>query len=338
MGSRILIVGAGSMGVIVGYHLSLAGSNVTFLARPYQIQALERPQTLYCYDDNELKEFNGYNWITDPTRIIGADYDYIFVTLDGASLRNETGQRLVKTIGEAARGTNTKVILGSVFINLRSWFLQISGIGDEQIINGFLAIHAYSTKAVTLPTNSPTDPDLISEADLAYSDRLGQGLVLDDSSPGVANGFAEIYNASGVSSCVILPAVELALLSNPMFAVFAACELTNWPKFRDISSEGELWSLTVAAVKEIQRLSIHGEPGQQAARQTTEDEFAASLAAREKQMLPLDWQAFNRYHHGAKVNAQDREHLHACQEIGETDGKPMSALRELLQRVEARQG
>lgn len=115
-----------------------------------------------------------------------------------------------------------------------------------------------------------------------------------------------------------------------MFAVFAACELTNWPKFRDISSEGELWSLTVAAVKEIQRLSIHGEPGQQAARQTTEDEFAASLAAREKQMLPLDWQAFNRYHHGAKVNAQDREHLHACQEIGETDGKPMSALRELL--------
>lgn len=91
MGSRILIVGAGSMGVIVGYYLSLAGSNVTFLARPYQIQALERPQTLYCYDDNELKEFNNYNWITDPIRIIGVDYNYIFVTLDGASLWNETG-------------------------------------------------------------------------------------------------------------------------------------------------------------------------------------------------------------------------------------------------------
>ncbi|KAH6974650.1 hypothetical protein BKA56DRAFT_676067 [Ilyonectria sp. MPI-CAGE-AT-0026] len=160
----------------------------------------------------------------------------------------------------------------------------------------------------------------------------------DSGSPGVANGFAEIYNASGVSSCVVLPAVELALLSNPMFAVFAACELANWPKFCDISSEGELWSLAVAAVKEIQGLSIHGEPGQQVARQTTENEFAVSLAAREKQMLPLDWQAFNRYHHGAKVNAQDREHLRACQEIGETDGKPMSALKELLQRLKARQG
>ncbi|KAL5610873.1 hypothetical protein FOBRF1_006990 [Fusarium oxysporum] len=336
MSSRILIIGAGSMGLIVGYHLSLGGSNVTFVARPYQIQALERPQTLYCYDDNQLKEFKGYNWIIEPSGMIGVNYDYIFVTLDAASLRNETGQSLVKTIGQAVCCTDTKVILGSIFINLRSWFIQVSGIADEQLINGFLGIHAYSTEAITLPTHYPTNPDLIMKADLAYSDRLGQGLVLDDSSPLVANGFAEIYNASGVSRCVILPAVQLALLSNPMFAVFAACELANWPKFCDVSSKGELWSLAVAAVKEIQGLGIHGEPGQQAASQTTEDEFAASLAAREKQMLPLDWQAFNRYHHGAKVNAQDREHLRACLLIGETDGRPMSALKELLQRVEIR--
>ena len=61
------------------------------------------------------------------------------------------------------------------------------------------------------------------------------------------------------------------------------------------------------------------------------------FAALEKQMLPLDFQEFNRYHHGGKVNAQDREHLRACLSRGEAEGKQMLALTELLKRVEDRQ-
>ena len=79
----------------------------------------------------------------------------------------------------------------------------------------------------------------------------------------------------------------------------------DWPKFQDIGDQGEPWSLAVAAVRETQELSIHGEPGQQAARATTEAGLAASLAAWERRMLSLDLQAFNRFHHGNKVNAQD---------------------------------
>jgi hypothetical protein len=208
---RILIVGAGSMGLIFGYHLGLAGADVTFLVRQHHVDTLNRPQILYCYDDNKLKEFKGYNVTTSPSAMIGANYDYILITLDGASLRNETGQTLVKTIGDAARGTDTKIILGSVFIELRPWFFEISGLADEQVTNGYFFIHAYPVKAVTLPVHPPTDPQLIVKADLAYIDRLGQGLSLDDSSPAVAEGFAEIYNACGVSRCTVTPALESAL-------------------------------------------------------------------------------------------------------------------------------
>lgn len=330
---RVLIVGAGSMGIIMGYILQLAGVEVTFLVRPHRAEALNHPQKLYCYDDNQLKTFTGYKYITSPSKMLGADYDYIVITLDGAALRNEVGQSLVKTIGEAVRGTKTKVILGTVFINLRPWFLLTSGLESEQVVSGQLVIHIYPTSALTLPVHPPTDERLIAQADQAYTDCLGAGLTLDDSSPVAAKDFAELWNASGVSTCSVVSHEELSLQSTALFPVLAVCELLGWPSFQDFDSTRPLWSLAVAAVKEIQTLSVQGKPGQQAAEATTEAGIAQLFAGIEK-VMPLDWQAFNRYHHGSKVNAQDRELLRACITSGEAEGKSMSAVKELLKRVE----
>ncbi|KAI1483172.1 hypothetical protein F4774DRAFT_368433 [Daldinia eschscholtzii] len=331
--SRILIIGAGCMGILTGYHLSLAGADVTFLIRPHRAKALDNPQILYCYDDNQLKEFKHYNYITNPLLIRGSNYDYIIITLDGASLRNKTGLDLVKTIGNAARGTDTKIVLGTIFFDVRVWFLRVSGLADEQVTSGHLDIHAYSTKVVTLQLEAPTDPKLIEKADFAYTDKLDDGFTIDDSSPTVANGFAKIFNASGISCCAVKPALECAVAINPMFPIFAACELMDWPKFKDIGDQ-KLWSLIVASVREIQELDIHGKLGKKLARTTTEAGLATSLAAWEKHMLPLNLQAFNRFHHSEKLRAQGREHLQACLSTGAAEGKPMSALKDLLRRVQ----
>jgi hypothetical protein len=329
----ILIVGAGCMGLITGYHLALAGAKVTFLIRAHRKAALDRPQILYCYDDNQLKKYTGYASITDPTQMVGAGYDFIIIALDAVALRSKVGRNLVQAIGSAVRGTDTKVILGTFFLNGRRWFLDVSGLAPEQVTNGLFSVQSYSTKAVTLPVHAPTNPELVANADLAYIHCFDYGFIVDDSSPMVANSFAEIYNASHVSRCVIKPAVQYAVELNPFFAVFAACELLGWPNFRDIDEKTELWQLTVVAVKEIQRLSVHGELGQQAASGTTEGNLAASLAGWEKAAVPLDLQAFNRYHHGGKVNAQDHRQLRDSVVYGEAEGLPMTALRELLQRV-----
>jgi hypothetical protein len=137
--------------------------------------------------------------------------------------------------------------------------------------------------------------------------------------------------------CAITPASQFAVHLAPIFAVFAACELMDWPKFERIDRDAELWSLAVAAVKEIQSLSIHREAGQKAARETTEAGLAASLAAWEKDTLPLGTAEFNCYHHGGKVNLQDRQHLRDCIAYGEAKGKKMAALKTLLQRTEERE-
>jgi hypothetical protein len=331
---RILIVGAGSMGIITGYHLGLAGAETTYLVRANREEQLNRPQILYCYNDNQLKEYRGYTYITDPLEMIGAAYDYIVITLDAVALRNEAGQSLVETIGRAVRGTETKVILGAFFLNGRDWFVDKSGIAAEQVTNGLLGVMSYSPKAVTLPVHAPTNPELIAKADLAYIHTFDFGFIVDDSSPVVANGFAEIYNASLVSRCVSKPSMQYAAEFNPYFVVLVACELMGWPRLQDIDQTTELWQLTVAALKEVQRLSVHGELGQQAASGTTESNLAAGLTAWEQASLPLDLQAFNRYHHGAKVNAQDHQALKDFVAYGEAEGQPMSALKKFIQRVE----
>jgi hypothetical protein len=336
---RVLIVGAGAMGMVTGYILHLAGAEITFLIRPHRAEALNHPQTLYSYNDNSLKEFKEYTYLTAPSQILSQEaYDFIVITLDGAALKNETGQSLVKSIGSAVRQSTPKhtgVILGTVFLNIRSWFLGVSGLPEESVTLGWFTIRAYSTAAVTLPLHPPTDQELLSKASIAYIDNLGDGFGVDDSAPEVANAFAKLYSSSGVSTCGITPKAQAGLYMNPIFAIYAACTVLNWPRFKDIDTQGEIWRLAVAAAKEIQALSIHGELGQQAATSTTEATMAERFADIDAKLLPLDNWAFNRYHHGEKVNEQDTEHLRACVAFGEGEGRAMTALKELVSRVES---
>ncbi|KAK2694495.1 hypothetical protein Focb16_v003954 [Fusarium oxysporum f. sp. cubense] len=70
----VLIVGAGSMGLVTGYHLSLAGAEVTYLVRPKRAGELEQPQFLYWLDKQELHEFKSYSHFTDPYSILSSSW------------------------------------------------------------------------------------------------------------------------------------------------------------------------------------------------------------------------------------------------------------------------
>lgn len=51
-------------------------------------------------------------------------------------------------------------------------------------------------------------------------------------------------------------------------------------------------------------------------------------------MRPLDYQAFNRFHHGGKVHAQDVSALRDCLADGQRQGRKMTALKTLLDRLD----
>ncbi|MGQ0530037.1 MAG: 2-dehydropantoate 2-reductase N-terminal domain-containing protein [Panacagrimonas sp.] len=54
----VMIIGAGAMGMVAGYHLALGGTGVSFLVRPGRCAAFAAPQDLYCYDDHQVKRFD----------------------------------------------------------------------------------------------------------------------------------------------------------------------------------------------------------------------------------------------------------------------------------------
>lgn len=328
--AKVLIVGAGSMGLAVAYHLAASGTDVTFLVRPHRVKGLSRPQVLYSYDDDTLRTFDTFNVIDAPALIAKETYDYAVITLDGAALRDPSGIVMVEEIGRAARDKGTRIILGAIGMRLRDWFIETAGISADSIVNSSLGIQCYSPAAVTLPLHAPTNPDLLRQADLAYRHCWPFGILVDDSAPTVAEGFAALYSANGESKCVIRPSTEFSVRLPTYFPMMAALELMDWPQAHEIDPSAAEWILGTQAAREIQGLKINGHLGQQVKRETTPEALAEQWRVWEQDMLPLDLQEFNRYHHGGKVNRQDRQLLADCVRLGEAEGSPMDALKKLL--------
>src|SRR5258708_24585772 len=96
--SRRLIVAAGAMGLVAGYHLHLGGAEITFLVRPGRVEDAARPKILYCYDDATLKVFSAFKVVSDVTEISSSSIAYVIVTLDGFAVRESEGVSLLQTI------------------------------------------------------------------------------------------------------------------------------------------------------------------------------------------------------------------------------------------------
>ncbi len=138
-----------------------------------------------------------------------------------------------------------------------------------------------------------------------------------------------MFTADGGPSAVTITA-EDAALQPATLATIAGWELLGWPELATVDAANTTWQLGVEATREIQRLSIFGPAGRTAAEQTTASTSLQSFQQLEKASLPLNFAAFNAYHHGGKVNTQDHHILRDALARGEAEGATMPALRELI--------
>lgn len=126
-----------------------------------------------------------------------------------------------------------------------------------------------------------------------------------------------------------------SLYSTIAFPIYAACELAGWADFATVASDKELWRLACLAQREIMTLPEHGWRGKLMAVFMGPRITKLVHTTTERAMLPLDYQAFNRFHHGGKVRAQDHQSLRDSLNEGRRQGRPMKALQALLARIEA---
>ncbi len=331
----ILIVGAGSMGMVTGYHLQLAGVDVTFLVRPTRVEDFKPPQLLYCYDDATLKKFDDYRVIGNMSESGGKPLDFVIVTLDGATTRSAEGTAVLRDIGNAIRSTAAYLVMGGVGVGLREHYLKTTGLPENRVFGGFLGLLAHQVSA-NLPVNPPTDPATLAKASMAYRHFSNKkGFLLETRVPEAARAFAALYDRSGVSLCGAMGKTLVDIVTNSAFPMLAASEIANWPNVTALVANKELWQLACRAQAEIMALPQHGLLGKLMAVIMGPGITAKLQLKLEREMLPLDYQAFNRFHHGAKVRAQDVQVMQNCVADGERQGKPMASLRELLARQAA---
>jgi len=332
--TKILIVGAGALGTVTGYHLALGGSEVTFFVRPARLPEMQPPLALYCYDDAQLKQFQDYKVVSTITEVAARHFDYVLVTFDGAACRSEEGTALLTELGDAIRGSNAVLIIGGV--GVREHHLKTTKLPEARLLEGTLGSLSYQVGRVTLPLHAPTDAAVLAQASVAYHHFDGiKGYMVSGEPAAAAKAFAAVYDRCGISKCVIMNPDIFNILSTAFFPLTAVCDLAGWPDAAAMTTNAELMRLCSSSMREISALPQYGFIVKLVSLMIWAPVVGILLKKLEKDSLPLDFHAFNKFHHGGKVRAQDIDVMRACAQSGAAQGRQMPALNELVRRYEA---
>lgn len=334
--TKVLIVGAGAGGSVVGYYFAQGGAQVTFFVRPERVAQLQPPMALYSYDDAQLKQFSNYQLISDITEISAQSFDYILLSIDGTSLRAEANQALLAAIGQAAVASKSVVVSCAVGANIRDLVKQRTSLPDEQVICGTFNLLSHFVPMPSQVMHPDIDQHKLSQARLGYR-HIGNkgGLMIDKHTLAVSKKFAEAYNKNGFSRVKLLDAISMVMVFNGIFAFYVACELAGWPPSSKMVQHKTLWPLAVKATHEIWRLPEFGFTGKFMSLLFGKSLWRKIWMAMDNNSWPLDHNGFNRLHHGGKVMEQNITILRHHLQTGKQLGKAMPNLSLLLNQVEA---
>ena len=339
--SKVLIVGAGAGGFVTGYYFALSGADVTFYVREKRMEQLKPPQSLYSYDDCELKQFTDYGLICDMQQVAERSYDFVLVTFDSHTSFSEEGTQLLENLGKAVEDTEAVVVNLGVGVGIKEHFLKTTGLDESRILSGSFAFlsHFVASADLSRLVHPPANQEEVGKAYVAYRHIGGKGgLIIDNKSRDNSMRFAELYNRNGISKCTTAKPVSVDLRNNISFPLFAASELLGWADTEITAKDKTVWPLACKAVNEIAALPEFGLPGKIQSIIMRVPLWSSVWLKVDKASLPLDFNSFNQLHHGGKVVAQDTEIMRQNLAIGQQAGKQMPHLQELLDRLDAYRG
>lgn len=330
---RVLIVGAGALGLTTAYHLQLAGAEVSLLVRAHRESALQRAPTLYSYDENAVHTLANYRLFTAEEQLRGESFDFVLLTLDGATCTSEQGTMTLSALGEILRHDSAVMLICGVGPGLLDHVRRSTGLPGERLLEGTMKMFAYQTSAPDAPRPAPASKSLHDSADVAYlnfPDRVG--FYVTTAPKAASRDFVALYNKSGKATCKTIPTRLYRMTTSTFSCTTVASELKGWEGTEALLGDSALWGLCCESQREILRLKRNGFPGKALAWMFSDRRIAARMRKTEAEAAPMGFTAFNRCHHGGKVLAQNVGILERCVAEGEASGQAMPATRELLSR------
>ena len=335
---RVLIVGAGAGGLAAGYHFALSGVDVTFFVRPGRLEEMARkPKRLYCYDDNEIKSFDDYATVCDMDEVATRQFDYVLTTLDGFAMHSDEGVALLRDLGNAVRASKTVLVCLGVAEGIESYVAKHTGLPVDRCLFGSFSLLSHNVPLPDQRFDESIDQEGLARCAFGYT-HLGKGkagLMLTRANRQLGQRLAEVYGRSGVSTCAVMPNLRvLDCMSYFLSPALVAFMIEGWPAHDDMYKTGT-WRLAEKATMEIVALPQYGFLGKVVAALGGRFNLLARVwEGTSRAALPLDFHAFNRFHHGGKVMAQDIGIARDILSREEGRGRKLPMLRRLMERLD----
>jgi len=139
---NILIVGAGAVGSVFGYHLHEGGAKVSFLVKPHHLDSMKNGIQLYFKKTASKKSkpvlFTDYQVFSDAKELTSIQFDYVILTMPSNALKGPWLPELLNIIGN-------KTVLVSLQPGIldQEYILGLGKLGRERFVSGSIPIVSY---------------------------------------------------------------------------------------------------------------------------------------------------------------------------------------------------
>lgn len=308
---KVLIVGAGAVGAVYGWHLHRAGHEVHFFVKAKYANEVSAGLTLHRLGRRATQrhEWKGPRVVTDTAMVARERWDQVWFTLSSDALRGELASQLL-----AAVGTATVVCLQP---DLEDADYVRGCVGTpEQVVHGLINLISYQS-----PLPGTEGPDGI-----AYY--LPSSPSPFSGSPQRVRDVVEALKAGGMSASAVPNVAPVAAAATALMQpLIAALEVNQWRLTTLPGSEA--LRLGLAAMREALAVAQRA-TGARTGRfrlllRPWIWRLLLPLAARR---LPLPLESYLHYHF-SKVDVQTRLMLDTYIRLGLRQGQDTQALQSL---------
>jgi 2-dehydropantoate 2-reductase len=315
---KVLVVGAGAVGAVYGWHLHRAGHEVHFFVKAKYAEAVSAGLTLHRLGRRatQRQEWKGPRVVTDTAVVARERWDQVWLTLSSDALRGELASQLLAAVGAATVVCLQPDLEDAGYVRGR--------VGaPEQVVHGLINLVSYPS-----PLLGMDGPDGVAYYLPAFSPTPFSG------SPGRVRGVVEALKAGGMSASAVANVAPVAAAATAvMQPLIAALEINQW-RLATLPASQAL-RLGLAAMREA--LAV--------ARRTTGARTGRFLPLTRPwiwrlllplftRLLPLPLERYLHYHF-SKVGVQTRLMLETYIRLGHQQGQDTRALQRLRKTLPA---
>jgi 2-dehydropantoate 2-reductase len=309
---NILIVGAGAVGQVYGWHLHEAGHEVVFFVKEKYRAEVASGLALHRlgYGSTRRQDWPQVTAISDVADVAARRWDQVWLTLASDALRGELAAQVLAAVGDATVVCLQPDLEDGAYVRtkLRS---------PAQLVQGLITFISYQS-----PLPGQPGPAGIAY----YLPPLAPGLFAGE--PARVQAVVRALQAGGLAARVVPDFAQAAAAAPALLQpLIAALELNGW-KLGTLPGN-EALTLGLAAAREALAVAEReAGAGTLALRQLLRPALWRLIVPLSRKLLPLDLETYLHYHF-SKVGVQTRLMLDTYIRVGQRHGLAVAALQRL---------